>query len=181
MKKIENKDLGRMTIDQYQVAEKYPIVLVLDSLRSLNNVGAMFRTSDAFAVERIILCGITATPPNKEIHKTALGAEMSVPWSYHKECSDAIMLLKAEGYEILAIEQVESSVMLGEFDVDFTKRYALVFGNEVAGVQQSIVDMCDGYIEIPQDGTKHSLNVSVAGGVVLWHFFNAFRGRFAKV
>lgn len=175
MKKTENKDLGRPSLDEYKSIKKNKIVVVLDSLRSLNNVGSIFRTSDAFGIEEVCLCGITATPPNKEIHKTALGAELSVKWSYFRECSEAVCRLKSEGYEIYAIEQVESSILLSDFIVDTSKSYAIVLGNEVAGVQQSIVDMCDGYIEIPQIGTKHSLNVSIAGGVVLWHLFNSFR------
>lgn len=175
MKKIENNLLGRPTIEEYKNVAKSNIVVVLDSLRSLNNVGSLFRTSDAFAVEQIMLCGITATPPNKEIHKTALGAEFSVKWSYFSECSEAIELLRSDGYEIYAVEQVENSIMLNDFVVDTTKKYAVVLGNEVEGVQQSIVDICDGYIEIPQAGTKHSLNVTVAGSIVLWHFFEAFK------
>lgn len=173
MKKIENKDLGRPTIEEYKNIKKNNLIVVLDSIRSLNNVGSMFRTSDAFGIQEVMLCGITATPPNKEIHKTALGAELSVKWSYYKECTMAIEKLKNDGYEVLAVEQVETSTMLNDFIVDPNKKYAIVLGNEVAGVQQSIIDICDGYIEIPQIGTKHSLNVSVAGGVVLWHFFKS--------
>ena len=171
MQKIANSDLGRLSPEAFASAPKHPIVVVLDNVRSLNNVGSFFRTCDAFAIERIVLCGITATPPSKEIHKTALGAELTVPWSYQKQTSDALTQLRAEGYTLLAIEQVEGATQLTNFQVEKTKKYALVFGNEVDGVAQTAVDLCDGAIEIPQEGTKHSLNVSVSGGVVLWEFF----------
>ena len=151
--------------------EKLPVVVVLDNVRSLQNVGAFFRTADAFAVEQIALCGITATPPNRDIHKTALGAELTVKWSYHKETTACVEELRQAGYRILAIEQVEGAAMLNEFTPDPNEKYALIFGNEVFGVDQQVVDRCDGAIEIPQAGTKHSINVSVSGGVVLWHFF----------
>lgn len=151
--------------------EKLPVMVVLDNVRSLQNVGAFFRTADAFAVEQIALCGITATPPNRDIHKTALGAELTVKWSYHKETTACIEELRQAGYRILAIEQVEGAAMLNEFTPDPNEKYALIFGNEVFGVDQQVVDRCDGAIEIPQAGTKHSINVSVSGGVVLWHFF----------
>lgn len=151
--------------------EKLPVMVVLDNVRSLQNVGAFFRTADAFAVEQIALCGITATPPNRDIHKTALGAELTVKWSYHKETTSCIEELRQAGYRILAIEQVEGAAMLNEFTPDPNEKYALIFGNEVFGVDQQVVDRCDGAIEIPQAGTKHSINVSVSGGVVLWHFF----------
>ena len=151
--------------------EKLPVVVVLDNVRSLQNVGAFFRTADAFAVEQIALCGITATPPNRDIHKTALGAELTVKWSYHKETTACIEELRQAGYRILAIEQVEGAAMLNEFTPNPNEKYALIFGNEVFGVNQQVVDRCDGAIEIPQAGTKHSINVSVSGGVVLWHFF----------
>ena len=151
--------------------EKLPVVVVLDNVRSLQNVGAFFRTADAFAVEQIALCGITATPPNRDIHKTALGAELTVKWSYHKETTACVEELRQAGYRILAIEQVEGAAMLNEFTPDPNEKYALIFGNEVFGVDQQVVDRCDGAIEIPQAGTKHSINVSVSGGVVLWNFF----------
>lgn len=151
--------------------DKMPVVVVLDNVRSMQNVGAFFRTGDAFAIEKIILCGITATPPARDIHKTALGAEMTVPWEYAPVTIEAVERLKAEGYRVLAIEQVEGSVMLNEFRAEEGVKYALVFGNEVAGVDQAVVDLVDGSIEIPQVGTKHSINVSVSGGVVLWNFF----------
>lgn len=151
--------------------EKLPVMVVLDNVRSLQNVGAFFRTADAFAVEQIALCGITATPPNRDIHKTALGAELTVKWSYHKETTACVEELRQAGYRILAIEQVEGAAMLNDFTPNPNEKYALIFGNEVFGVDQQVVDRCDGAIEIPQAGTKHSINVSVSGGVVLWHFF----------
>lgn len=157
--------------------EKLPVVVVLDNVRSAQNVGAFFRTGDAFAVEKIALCGITATPPSREIHKSSLGAEFTVAWEYFKTTVEAVELLKSQGYTVLAIEQVEGAVMLDNLTVDKSKRYALVFGNEVSGVDQAVVDMCDGAIEIPQVGTKHSINVSVCGGVVIWKFFEKFWNR----
>jgi tRNA G18 (ribose-2'-O)-methylase SpoU len=157
--------------------EKLPVVVVLDNVRSAQNVGAFFRTGDAFAVEKIALCGITATPPSREIHKSSLGAEFTVAWEYFKTTVEAVELLKSQGYTVLAIEQVEGAVMLDSLTVDRSKKYALIFGNEVSGVDQAVVDMCDGAIEIPQVGTKHSINVSVCGGVVLWKFFEKFWNR----
>lgn len=171
MQKISNEELGRPTPEEFSRMKKMPVTVILDNIRSLNNVGSFFRTSDAFAVEKIILCGITATPPNKEIHKTALGAENTVDWEYCEKTIDAIATLNAQGYRIVAIEQVENATMLDDFTIDADAKYALVFGNEVMGVSQEAVDMCNMAIEIPQVGTKHSLNVSVSGGVVLWHFF----------
>ncbi len=171
MKKITNEELGRLTLEEYDKAKKLPIVVVANNLRSLNNIGSLFRTADAFTIEKIYLCGICATPPNREIHKTALGAELTVAWEYHNDCYEAVTGLQKEGYTALAIEQIEESVMLDNFTPDTTKKYALIFGNEVNGVEQKVVDICDGAIEIPQSGTKHSLNVSVAAGVVLWSFY----------
>ena len=155
--------------------EKLPVVVVLDNVRSAQNVGAFFRTGDAFAVEKIALCGITATPPSREIHKSSLGAEFTVAWEYFKTTVEAVEMLKSQGYTVLAIEQVEGAVMLDRLTVDKSKKYALIFGNEVSGVDQAVVDMCDGAIEIPQVGTKHSINVSVCGGVVIWKFFESLR------
>ncbi len=155
--------------------EKLPVVAVLDNVRSAQNVGAFFRTGDAFGVERIALCGITATPPSREIHKSSLGAEFTVAWEYYSSTAQAVAQLKEQGYTLLAIEQVDGAVMLDSLAVDRGKKYALVFGNEVSGVEQTVVDMCDGAIEIPQVGTKHSINVSVCGGVVLWKFFESLR------
>ena len=173
MRKILNEELGRPTAAEFAAMPKMPVVVVLDNVRSSQNVGAFFRTGDAFAVERIILCGITATPPSREIHKTALGAEQTVAWEYAASTGACIDELHAAGYTVLAVEQVAGAVMLDRVEIDPAERYALVFGNEVEGVSQQAVDMCDGAIEIPQAGTKHSLNVSVAGGVVLWPFFAA--------
>ncbi len=175
MRKILNHELARPTLEQFATQPKMPVVVVLDNIRSLQNVGSFFRTGDAFAIERIALCGITATPPNRDIHKTALGAEMSVEWVYHKTTAECVERLREQGYRILCVEQVEGSVMLDEMEVEAGVKYALVFGNEVAGVDQGVVDASDGAIEIPQVGTKHSVNVSVAGGVVLWHLFWQFR------
>lgn len=171
MRKITNEELNRPSAGEFAAMEKMPVAVVLDNVRSLQNVGAFFRTGDAFAVERIALCGITATPPNRDIHKTALGAELTVPWTYHKTTEECIARLRAEGYRVYAVEQVEGAVMLGDFRAEPGVKYALVFGNEVMGVGQQAVDMCHGAIEIPQAGTKHSINVSVSGGVVLWDFF----------
>ena len=171
MRKITNQELGRLTPEEYSQVAKTPVVVVLDNVRSMSNIGAFFRTADAFAIERIVLCGITATPPNREIHKTALGAEQTVDWSYSATTLEAVERLKAEGYEVWAVEQVEGSVMLQEFRMAAGTKYAVVFGNEVAGVDQAVVDACRGAIEIPQRGTKHSINVSVSGGVVLWSLF----------
>ena len=163
MRKITNEELNRPSAGEFAAMEKMPVAVVLDNVRSLQNVGAFFRTGDAFAVERIALCGITATPPNRDIHKTALGAELTVPWTYHKTTEECIARLRAEGYRVYAVEQVEGAVMLGDFRAEPGAKYALVFGNEVMGVGQQAVDMCHGAIEIPQAGTKHSINVSVSG------------------
>lgn len=175
MRKITNEELGRPTPEQYAAMEKMPVTVVLDNVRSLQNVGAFFRTCDAFGAERIVLCGITATPPNRDIHKTALGAELTVAWSYSPTTEECIDRLRGEGCRILAVEQVEGAAMLGEFRAERGVRYALVFGNEVAGVGQQAVDRCDGAIEIPQVGVKHSINVSVSAGVVLWEFFRQLK------
>jgi len=171
MRKLKNSELNRLTIEEFKKAEKIPVVVILDNIRSLNNVGSVFRTSDAFRVEKIILCGFTATPPHKEIHKTALGAEDSVAWEHIENTEDAVKRLREKDYVICSIEQVENSVMLPEFRIEKNKKYALIFGNEVKGVQQKIVDMSDHSIEIPQEGTKHSLNISVSTGIVLWEFY----------
>ena len=170
MRKLKITELNRMTVDEFKQAEKLPLVVVLDEVRSLHNIGSVFRTSDAFLVNRIYLCGITATPPHPEIHKTALGAEDTVEWRYKKHTLESIEELHNEGYTVLAIEQVEGSTMLDNLSLDADKKYAIVMGNEVKGVQQEVVNACDGCIEIPQYGTKHSLNVSVTTGIVLWEF-----------
>lgn len=170
MRKLEIAEMHRLSAEEFRKAEKLPLVVVLDNVRSLYNVGSVFRSSDAFRVERLYLCGITATPPHVEIHKTALGAEDAVEWIYYESARDAVNSLKAENYEIWAAEQAEGSVMLQDFRPDKGKRYAIVLGNEVKGVQQEVVDLCEGCIEIPQFGTKHSLNVSVAAGIMAWDF-----------
>jgi len=175
MRKLKNAELERLTIDEFKGSFKTPIVVIMDNIRSLNNIGSIFRTSDAFLIEKIYLCGITATPPHNEIRKTALGATESVIWEYHENTEAVISKLKSENYVTLAIEQVENSIMLNQFEIDKFKKYAVVFGNEVKGVKQSVVDLCDYSIEIPQLGTKHSLNVSVSAGVVLWDLFQKFQ------
>lgn len=169
-------DLGRPTVDQYRSRPKLPLVLVADNIRSLNNIGSLFRTSDAFLVERILLCGISATPPSAEIHKTALGAEDSVGWTYYEHTSDALAALRAEGYTICCLEQVKGSIPLDEYRPEPRGRYAVIVGHEVDGVSQEAVDGSDLCLEIPQHGTKHSLNVSVSAALALWQFFIALRG-----
>ncbi|MBQ6226613.1 MAG: RNA methyltransferase [Bacteroidaceae bacterium] len=169
MRKLKVTEMGRLSLAEYKASEKQPIVVVLDHVRSLYNVGSVFRSSDAFCIEGVVLCGITARPPHPEIHKTALGAEESVEWKYFEQTEDAVHWLKQQGYTVLAIEQCEGSTMLQDFQRQPGKKYAVVLGNEVKGVQQQVVDLCDGCLEIPQYGTKHSLNVSVAAGIILWH------------
>lgn len=175
MRKITNAELHRPSVEEFARMEKTPVTVVLDNVRSAQNVGSFFRTGDAFAIEHLALCGITATPPNREIHKTALGAEESVAWSRYATTAECLEHLRGEGYTIIAIEQVDGASMLGSFRTEPGRKYALVFGNEVEGVDQQVVDMCDGAIEIPQAGTKHSLNVAVSGGVVLWDLFCQIR------
>ena len=170
MKKKLVTEMGRIGREEFAASDKLPLTVVVDNVRSLHNVGSVFRTSDAFRVERVMLCGITATPPHAEIHKTALGAEDVVVWSYHSDTLEAVQELKREGYGVYAIEQVQDSIALQDFQTEPGKRYAVVLGNEVKGVQQQVVDACDGSIEIPQFGTKHSLNVSVTAGMVIWEF-----------
>ena len=172
MRKLKITELNRLSVEEFKRADKLPLVVVLDEVRSLHNIGSVFRTSDAFLVNGIYLCGITATPPHPEMHKTALGAEDTVDWIYRKHTLDAVKELHEQGYTVLAIEQVEGSTMLGNLQLERGKKYAIVMGNEVKGVQQEVVDACDGCIEIPQYGTKHSLNVSVTTGIVLWEFAN---------
>lgn len=171
MRKLKNNELNRLTIEEYKNAKKIPLIVVLDNVRSCNNIGSVFRTSDALLIEKIHLCGITATPPNKEIHKTALDAEKSVPWKYFEKTEDAIQELKKEGYKVFAIEQIENSISLPDFKPEPNKKMAVVFGNEVKGVLQNAVNICDGSIEIPQYGTKHSFNISVSAGIILWDIF----------
>ncbi|MGM9845344.1 MAG: RNA methyltransferase [Muribaculaceae bacterium] len=173
MKKKTIRELNRLSIDQFRDADKTPVAMVLDNVRSLNNIGSIFRTCDAFAVSELVLCGISQTPPSAEIHKTALGAEDSVAWRYFSDTLDAITALRAEGYTICCLEQVHHSISLSDFAVDPTRRYAIIAGHEVEGVRQDVVDACDYCIEIPQRGTKHSLNVAVSSAIALWHFFDA--------
>jgi len=175
MQKLSNAQLGRPTPEQFARMEKLQVAVVLDNVRSAGNVGAFFRTADAFGIERVILCGISAVPPSNEIHKTALGAENTVAWSHFTSTVEAVEALRTEGYIIVAVEQVVDSAELGSFVPTKDKKYALVFGNEVDGVSQDVVDAADTVLEIPQVGTKHSLNVAVSGGVVLWEFFRALR------
>jgi tRNA G18 (ribose-2'-O)-methylase SpoU len=171
MRKLENSELERKSIEDFKKSDKTPLILVLDDIRSLHNIGSVFRTADAFLIEKIILCGITATPPNKEIHKTALGATETVAWEHHENVLEVIENLKKENVMTLAIEQVESAIFLQDFKVKKNQKYALIFGNEVYGVAQEAVAICDGCIEIPQLGTKHSLNISVSAGIVVWDLF----------
>ena len=175
MRKLRNNELGRISVSAFKKTTKTPIIVVLDNIRSLNNVGAVFRTSDAFLIEKIYLCGITATPPHREIHKTALGATESVDWEYKENTLALVNELKVQGVVVAAIEQAENSVMLDEFSLDATKKIAIVLGNEVKGVQQEVVSAADYCVEIPQKGTKHSLNISVSCGVVLWDLYQKFQ------
>jgi tRNA G18 (ribose-2'-O)-methylase SpoU len=170
MRKLRTVEMKRLTVEQFHEAEKLPLVVVLDDVRSMYNVGSVFRTSDAFRVEKICLCGITSTPPHAEIHKTALGAEDSVTWQYFKTALEAVQQLKSEGYTVLSVEQAEGSTLLPSFVVDDERKYAVVLGNEVKGVHQEVIDASDGCLEIPQFGTKHSMNVSVTAGIVIYQF-----------
>lgn len=172
MRKLDNKELDRLTVTDFKEAKKTPIIIILDDIRSLHNLGSVFRTSDAFLIEKIYLCGITAIPPNKEIHKTALGATETVTWEYAKDVLEVIKKLKQDNVSVYAIEQVENSIFLNDFKIEKDKKYALVFGNEVFGVNQKAIELCDGTIEIPQLGTKHSLNISVSTGIVIWDLFS---------
>lgn len=171
MKKLVLDELNRINKEEFKGAVKTPIIIVLDDVRSLHNIGAFFRTSDAFLIEKIYLCGITATPPNKEIHKTALGATETVEWEYVKEVMDVVNHLKSNKTKVISVEQVVGSVMLNDFKVVSGEKYALFFGNEVKGVNQNVINTSDYVVEIPQLGTKHSLNVSVSGGIVIWDVF----------
>ena len=175
MRKLTVEDLNRIDVDTFKQAPKVPLVMVLDNIRSVHNVGSVLRTADAMRIEAVYMCGITATPPSAEMHKTALGAEDSVTWRYYNDTLQAVSELKTAGYVVLAVEQVEGSLKLGAFKFDPSKRYALVMGNEVKGVRQDVVDACDQALEIPQYGTKHSMNVSVTAGIVMWEAASAFR------
>ena len=170
LRKLKVTEMNRLTVEEFKEARKLPLVVVLDDVRSLHNIGAVFRTSDAFLVDCIYLCGITAVPPHPEMHKTALGAEYTVDWKYFKDTEEAVNELHARGYTVFAIEQCEGSTMLDKLTLEPDKKYAVVLGNEVKGVKQEVVNRCDGCIEIPQFGTKHSLNVSVTAGIIIWEF-----------
>ena len=170
MRKLRTIEMDRLTVSEFKDAEKMPLVVVLDDVRSMYNVGSVFRTGDAFRIEAVCLCGISATPPSTEIHKTALGAEDSVEWRYYRSASEAVGDLRAAGYEVYAVEQVVGSTKLHHFAPEAGRRYAVVLGNEVKGVHQEVVDLCDGCLEIPQFGTKHSMNVSVTAGIIIYHF-----------
>ena len=174
MRKLLNEELDRLTVGEFRESKKIPIVAVLDNIRSQNNIGSVFRTADAFRLEGVILCGITATPPHREIHKTALGATESVHWEYHEETSDAVLALKQKGYQIISVEQAKGAVTLEQLHLSPDQKYALVFGHEIRGVDQKVVDLSHMCVEIPQHGTKHSLNISVAAGIVIWEVFRRF-------
>ena len=175
MRKLKNSELNRKTLVAFKKATKTPLILILDNIRSLNNIGSVFRTADAFLIEKIYLCGITATPPHKDIHKTALGATESVDWEYQKEAAELVKQLKDDNIKVYAIEQAEGALSLENFKITPNEKYAFVLGNEVNGVSQTVINKCSGVIEIPQEGTKHSLNIAVATGVVLWDFFQKFK------
>ena len=171
-RKLENSELDRLDVDGFKEAKKSPIIIILDNIRSLNNIGSVFRTADAFLVQKIYLCGITATPPHKDIRKTALGATESVDWEYRKDTLEVVQELKQQGVQTVAVEQAENAVMLNDFEVGATETIALIFGNEVKGVSQEVVNASDTVLEIPQFGTKHSLNISVSAGVVVWDLWS---------
>lgn len=174
-RKLKITELNRISAEEFKKADKLPLVVILDNVRSLHNIGSVFRTSDAFRVECIYLCGITATPPHPEMHKTALGAEFTVDWKYVNNAVEAVDNLHQEGYVVFSIEQAENSIMLENIQLEQGRRYAVVLGNEVKGVQQEVIDHSDGCIEIPQYGTKHSLNVSVTAGIVIWDLFKQLK------
>lgn len=167
-RKLRTHQLNRLTIYQYHESAKHPVCLVLDNVRSMNNVGSIFRSADCFGIEKLHLCGITAMPPHREIHKTALGAEESMPWEYHKTTLEICRDLKTKGYQLVALEQVEGSTSLKDFKMETSKPYAIILGNEIDGVSEEVLAECDACIEIPQFGTKHSFNVAVCTGIVLW-------------
>jgi len=175
-RKLKNEELGRPNIEEFKRAEKLPLIVLLDNVRSLHNVGSVFRTCDAFLVEELYLCGYTGIPPNNEINKTALGATESVNWKHEKDIKSLILSLKSQKIAVFAVEQAKNVVFLENFEISNNQKYALVFGNEVSGVAQEVVDLCDGCIEISQGGTKHSLNIAVSAGVVLWEFYKKLKG-----
>jgi tRNA G18 (ribose-2'-O)-methylase SpoU len=175
MRKLKNSELNRLNVEEFKQTAKIPLIVILDNIRSLNNIGSVFRTSDAFLIEKIYLCGITAKPPHKEIHKTALGATESVDWEYVEHTLNLVKRLQEENTIVVSIEQVENSTMLQDFVIASNKKYAVIFGNEVKGIQQEVVSASDYCVEIPQLGTKHSLNISVSAGVVLWDLFKKYK------
>ena len=175
MRKLKNSELKRKSVEAFKKAEKIPLILILDDIRSLNNIGSVFRTADAFLIEKIYLCGITANPPHRDIHKTALGATESVDWEYQKEVVALVVALQQKGRKVFAIEQTDGALTLENFEVNTNEQYAFILGNEVKGVSQEAVNLCDDVIEIPQEGTKHSLNISVATGVVVWDFYQKLK------
>lgn len=175
MRKLKNSELDRLTVTDFKTATKTPLIIILDNIRSLNNIGSVFRTSDAFLIEKVYLCGITATPPHKDIHKTALGSTDTVVWEHAEDTLELVEKLKKDNVTICSIEQAEHATMLDDFSPEANKKYALVFGNEVKGVTQKVVNASDYVIEIPQFGTKHSLNISVSCGVVVWDVFSKLR------
>lgn len=181
MRKLEMPELNRISIDEFKNSEKIPVIVVLDNIRSMNNVGSVFRTSDAFRVDKILLCGITAKPPHRDINKTALGADKSVDWEYHESILEAIKALKKDNFKIIGIEQTNESVDLNSFTIDNKKKFALIFGNEAFGLSDEILPELDLSLEIPQFGTKHSLNISVCAGVVLWEFLKKFKIQDSKL
>ncbi|MBL4668326.1 MAG: RNA methyltransferase [Flavobacteriales bacterium] len=179
-RKLKNEELNRISIDEFKSTTKTPIIIVLDNIRSLNNIGSVFRTADAFLIEAVYLCGITATPPHREIQKTALGSTETVAWKHFESTIEAITELKNTGYKIASIEQTENSTMLDEFSIGPNEKLAVFFGNEVKGVEQEVIDLSDVIIEIPQYGTKHSLNISVSCGVVIWDLFQKMKLHLSK-
>ncbi|MBB2147857.1 RNA methyltransferase [Pedobacter gandavensis] len=175
MKKLKTDELNRVGVEEFKEQEKLPVIVVLDNVRSMHNIGSVFRTADGFAIEKLYLCGITAQPPHREIEKTALGATQSVAWEHFETTLDAVASLRKDGYEIIAIEQASGSTMLNTFQPDVQKKYALIFGNEVNGVSDEVMTQIDECIEIPQFGTKHSFNIVISAGIVLWDFFAKLR------
>lgn len=173
VQKLKLEELGRVDVDTFKKMQKIPLIIVLDNIRSMHNVGAVFRTADAFLVQKIILCGITPCPPHREIHKAALGATESVDWVHYTSVNEAVLDLKTQKYEVIGIEQTTDSIPITDYNISTEKKYALVLGNEVEGVSDEILHHCDALVELPQHGTKHSLNVSVCGGIVMWEFYNA--------
>jgi 23S rRNA (guanosine2251-2'-O)-methyltransferase len=174
MQKLKLEELKRFSVDEFKDAPKHPIVLVLDNVRSMSNVGSMFRTADAFRLERLYLCGITATPPHREIYKTAIGATESMAWTYAPTTKEVVLNLHQQGYKIVAVEQAHGSVYLNNFEIDTTAKYAFVMGNEIDGVSNDVMELIDACVEIPQFGSKHSFNVSISAGIVLWHVMQKF-------